>query len=167
MKAGFGSPLKHFDSDYSRREIDEELRFHLELLTEENLRLEMSLDQAQDAALKRFGNIDQIKTECAEISRRSNPMLRALKAFMILVFLVGILVRIFSFEFHLTRMGGILIAVGVLGRLLLYVRGLNPSNYLSKPASLSPLRLIDRPQSSISVYDRKKRTPVERVIFDK
>ena len=167
MKAEFGSPFKHFDSDYTRREIDEELRFHLERLTEENLRLEMSLDQAQDAALKRFGNVDQIKTECAEISRRNNPLLRAMKAFMILVFLVGILVRVFSLEFHLTRVGDVLIAVGVLGRLLLYVRGLNPSNYLSKPESLSPLRLIDNPQPSISVYDQKKRTPVERVIFDK
>lgn len=167
MKAEFGSPFKHFDSDYTRREIDEELRFHLELLTEANLRLEMSLDQAQDAALKRFGNIDQIKTECAEISRRNNPVFRALKAFMILVFLVGILVRVFSFEFHLTRVGDVLIAVGVLGRLLLYVRGLNPSNYSSKPETLSPLRLIDNPQPSISVYDQKKRTPVERVIFYK
>src|SRR5258706_1762259 len=163
MKAEFGSPFKHFDSDYTRREIDEELRFHLELLTEENLRLEMSLDQAKDAALKRFGNIDQIKTECAEISRRNNPLLSALKAFMILVFLVGILVRIFSFEFHLTRVGDILIAVGVLGRLLLYVRGLNPSDYLSESGGPSPLRLIDHPQPLISVYDRIKRTPVERV----
>ena len=65
MKAEFGSPFKYFDSDYTRREIDEELRFHLERLTEENLRLEMSLDQAQDAALKRFGNVYKIKTECA------------------------------------------------------------------------------------------------------
>src|SRR5882762_10605402 len=145
MKAEFGSPFKRFDADYTRREIDEELRFHLERLTEENLHLEMSLDQAQDAALKQFGNIDRIKDQCAKISRRSNPLLRALKAFMMLVFLVGILVRVFSFEFHLTRVGDVLIAVGVLGRLLLYVRGLNPSNYLSKPESLSPLRLIDNP----------------------
>ncbi len=166
MKAEFGSPFKHFDSDYTRREIDEELRFHLELLTEENLRLEMSLDQAHEAALKRFGNIDQIKTECAEISRRSNPLLRALKAFMILVFLVGILVRVFSFEFHLTRVGDILMAVGALGRLLLYVRGLNPSNYLSKPETLSLLPLNDK-SPAITAYDQRERTPVERVIFDK
>jgi hypothetical protein len=167
MKAEFGSPFKRFDSDYTRREIDEELRFHLELMTKENLRLEMSLDQAQDAARKRFGNIEQIKAQCAEISRRSNPLLRALKAFMMLVFLVGILVRVFSFEFHLTRVGDVLIAVGVLGRLLLYVRGLNPSSCLSKPETSSPLRLIDNSQPSINVYDQKKRTPVERVIFDR
>jgi hypothetical protein len=167
MNAEFGSPFSQFDSDYTRREIDEELRFHLELLTEENLRLEMSLDQAREAALQRFGNVDQIKTQCAEMSRRSNPLLRALKAFMILVFLVGILVRVFGFEFHLTRMGDILIALGALGRLLLYVRSLNPSSHLSKPETLSPLRLIDNSQPSISVYDQKRRTPVERVIFDK
>jgi hypothetical protein len=167
MKAEFGTPFKRFDSDYARREIDEELRFHLERLTEENLGLEMSLDQAQAVALKRFGNIDRIKDQCAEISRRSNPLLRALKAFMMLVFLLGILVRVFSFEFHLTRMGDVLIAVGVLGRLLVYVRGLNPSSYLPRPEILSPLRLIDNSQTSIRAYDQKKRTPVERVIFDK
>jgi len=27
MKAEFGSPFKRFDADYTRREIDEELRF--------------------------------------------------------------------------------------------------------------------------------------------
>ena len=167
MKAEFGSPFKRFDADCTRREIDEELHFHLERLTEENLHLEMSLDQAQDAALKQFGNIDRIKDQCAEISRRSNPLLRALKAFMMLVFLAGIVLRIFSFEFHLTRVGDLLIAVSLLGQLLLYVRGLNSSSYLLKPEALAPLRLMDNSQSSISVYDQKKRTPVERVIFDK
>jgi hypothetical protein len=70
MKASFGSPFKCFDSDYVRREIDDELRFHLELLTEENLRQDMSLAEAQAAALKRFGDVNQIKDQCAEISRR-------------------------------------------------------------------------------------------------
>jgi hypothetical protein len=167
MKAVLGSPFKLFDSDHTRSEVDEELRFHLELLTEAHLRQDTSLAEAQAAALKRFGDVDRIKNQCVEISRRSNPLLRALKTFMILVFLVGIAVRVFSFEFHLTRMGGVLITVGVLGRLFLYVRGLNPSSYLSKPETLSPLRLIDNSQPSISAYDQKKRTPVERVIFDK
>jgi hypothetical protein len=166
MKASFGSPFKCFDSDYVRREIDDELRFHLELLTEENLRQDMSLAEAQAAALKRFGDVNQIKDQCAEISRRNNPLLRALKAFMILVFLVGILVRVFSIEFHLTRVGAVLIAVGVMGRLLLYVRGLNPSIFLSKPETLSPLRLNDK-SPTITAYDERERTPVERVIFEK
>ncbi len=166
MKAAFGSPFKCFDSDYARREIDEELRFHLELLTEENLRRDMSLAEAQAAALKRFGDVNQITDQCTEISRRNNPLRRALKAFMVLVFLAGILVRVFSVEFHLTRVGGVLIAVGVMGRLLLYVRGLNPSMFLSKPETLSPLRLNDK-SPTITAYDQRERTPVERVIFDK
>jgi len=63
--------------------------------------------------------------------------------------------------------GDLLIAVSLLGQLLLYVRGLNSSSYLLKPEALAPLRLMDNAQSSISVYDQKQRTPVERVIFDK
>jgi hypothetical protein len=166
MKAVPRSPFKRFDRGHAGREIDEELRFHLDLLTEENLRQDMSLAEAQYAALKRFGDIDQIKDQCAEISRRNNPLLRALKTFMILVFLLGVLVRVLSIEFHLTRVGDVLIAVGVLARLLLYVRGLNPSSFVSKPETFSPLRLNDNSQTEITVYDQKKRTPIERVIFD-
>jgi hypothetical protein len=59
--------------------------------------------------------------------------------------------------------GDILIAVGILSRLWLYVRGLNPSAFLSKPESSSPLRLNDS-HVLFTAYDQKKRTPVERVI---
>ena len=156
-----------FDGDRARREIDEELRFHLELLTEEHLQQEMTLVEAQDAALKRFGNIDQIKGECVEISRRNNPLQNLLKAFMILVFLLGVLVRVFSPEFNFTRLGGILIAVGLLGRLLLYVRGLNSPKFLAKPESLAPMQLSVKSPRPMTVYDQRERTPLERVIFDK
>jgi hypothetical protein len=149
------------------REIEEELRFHLELLTEEHLQLDLSLAEARAAALKRFGDVEQIKDQCVEISRRSHPYIRSLKFFLILIFLVGVLVRIFSPEYHVTRVGDILIAVGILGRLLVYARGLRPSSFLSQPETPSPLMLIDQSQTSIAAYDPSKRTPVERVIFDK
>ena len=167
MKAGMGSLFRRFDSQRAEREIDEELRFHLEMLTETLLQNDMSLTEARDAALKRFGNVEQIMGQCVEISRRSHPSIRALKSFLILVFLVGVLVRVFSPEFHLTRVGDILMVVGILGRLWVYVRGLNPSSFLSKPETSSPLMLNDFGQASITAYDQRRRTPVERVIFDK
>jgi hypothetical protein len=162
-----GRLFKHFDSQRAEREIDEELRFHLELLTEALQKQDMSLADAKDAALKRFGNVEQVKDQCARIRWRSNPLVRALKSFLVLVFLMGVLVRIFGAEFHATRVGDVLIAVGILGRLWVYVRGLNPSNFLSRPETPSPLMLTENGRASITAYDQRKRTPVERVISDK
>ena len=43
------------------KELDEEIRCHLEMLTEENLRQGMSVEEAQYAALRMFGGVEQIK----------------------------------------------------------------------------------------------------------
>src|SRR5437868_3080122 len=64
---------------------------------------------------------------------------------------------------HLTRVGDILMAVGVLGRLWFYVRGLNPSRFLSEADDPSPLKLNDS-QMAFTAYDQRLRTPVERLI---
>src|SRR6266852_3891379 len=127
----------------------------------------MPLAHAKDAALKRFGNVDQIRDQCIEISRRNHPALRVLKSLLVLIVLTGVLVRILGTEFHVTRLGDLLIAVGILGRLLVYVRGLNPSSFLSRPETSSPLMLYENCRQSIVAYDQSMRTPVERIISDK
>jgi len=53
--------------------------------------------------------------------------------------------------------------VGILSRLLLYLRGMNPSRYFSKPDDSSLIKLNDS-AISLKAYDQKRRTPVERVI---
>jgi hypothetical protein len=167
-KGVMGRIFESFNSQSAKREIDEELRLHLELLTAAfQQQGNMSSAEAKDAALSRFGNVEQIRDQCVEISRRNHPAIRALKSLLTLTFLLGVLVRVFSTEYHVTHVGGTLIAVGALGRLLVYVRGLNPSIFLSKPETSSPLMLNDNGQVSIAPYDQRKRTPVERVISDK
>lgn len=156
--------FRRLDSRRAHREVDEELQFHLELLTEEHCRQNMPWDEAQARALERFGNFEQIRDECVRLARRNHPLLSALKWFFGFVFVTGVLVRVFSPEYHLTRVGDILIAVGVLSRLLLYLRGVNPSQYLSKPDNSSLIKLNE---ISLAAYDGKKRTPIERVISDK
>src|SRR5438093_913008 len=42
-------------------ELDEELRAHLEILVEENLRKGMARNEARYAALRRFGSVDRAK----------------------------------------------------------------------------------------------------------
>jgi len=155
--------FRHFDTERARREVEEELQFHLDLLTEEHCRQNMPLGEAQATAQKRFGNLEQIRNECVRISRRNHPIVSALKWFFGFVFVTGVLVRVFSPEYHLTRVGDILIAVGALSRLLLYLRGMNSSRYTSKPDESSLIKLNDLP-ISLAAYDRRKRTPVERVI---
>src|SRR6185295_1768230 len=166
MKAVLKSLFHRFDREVIERQIEDELRFHLELLTEHHLERNLPLPEARDAALKRFGNVEQIKEQCVEISRNSRPLIRVLKSLLILVFLAGVCVRIFSPELHLTRMGDVLIYVGILGRLFFYVRGLNPAQFNSQPANSSPLKLNDTRHTPVNAYDQRKRTPLERVISD-
>ena len=166
MKALAGRLFKRYDRAQIESEIDEELSFHLELLMQEHLQQDLSMAEATDAALKRFGNIERVKDQCVEISRRRSPLMRALKSLLIPVFLFAVLLRVFSTEIHFMRIGDLLIFVAILGRLLLYVRGLNPSSFRSKPETSSPLMLNDHAQTSIAPYDHRKLTPVERVISD-
>ncbi len=49
-----------------KREIDEELRFHLEQRTAENIAAGMSPGEAGREARKRFGNVQSIREECRE-----------------------------------------------------------------------------------------------------
>ena len=165
MKAAITHLLHRFDREVIERQIEEELRFHLDRLTEQHLQQDMSLAKAKDAALERFGNIEQIKDQCVEISRRNRPVIRALRFFLSLVFLVGVLVRVFSTELGVTRAGDVLIAIALLGRLFFYVRGMNPSRFTSIDDRSSPLMLNDG-LVSFTTYDQRKRTPLERVISD-
>ena len=165
MKAAITRLYHRFDREVIEREIEEELRFHLELLTEQHVQQDMSFARARDAALIRFGNVEQVKDQCVEISRRNRPLIRALKSFLILVFLGGVLVRVFSTELAVTRAGDVLMAIALLGRLFFYVRGLNPSRFTSIDERSSPLMLNDG-LASFTTYDQRKRTPLERVISD-
>src|SRR5262249_26883653 len=147
-------------------EIDDELGLHLDLLTEENCRNDMPFEEARNAAHRRFGNVEQIKDQCVEISKRHHPALVAFKAFLILVFLSGVLIRVFSPEYHVTRVGDILIFVAVLSRVLLYLRGLSPRSFGSKQEAEASLHL-DIADREIEPLDRNKRTPLERIISEK
>jgi putative ABC transport system permease protein len=51
------------------RELDEEIRFHVERQTEENLRRGLAPEAARTEALRRFGGVDKFKEECREADR--------------------------------------------------------------------------------------------------
>ena len=149
------------------REVEEELSLHVELLRSEHLRQGMSPEAANAATRKRFGDLTEIKRQCVAISHRSHPFERALKAFLVLMFLAGILVRFGSTEeVNFRHLSNLLMAVSVLGHLLLYARGLTPARFLSKSDTVPLSIFSDDSRMPITSYDEGKRTPIERVISD-
>src|SRR5882762_6818534 len=50
-----------------KQEIDEELRFHIELRTAENIAAGMSPEEAASAARRRFGNVQSLREECRDV----------------------------------------------------------------------------------------------------
>jgi predicted permease len=55
-----------FHKNRAEREMDDELRFHLEKQIEQNVTKGMSAEEARYAALRQFGNIGQVKEECRD-----------------------------------------------------------------------------------------------------
>jgi hypothetical protein len=55
--------------DEIAREVEAELRFHIEMRTRANIEVGMRPDQAQLAARQSFGDFDRVKIKCCEISR--------------------------------------------------------------------------------------------------
>jgi hypothetical protein len=51
------------------REVEAELRFHIEMRTRANIESGMGPDQARLAARQSFGDFDRVKTKCCQISR--------------------------------------------------------------------------------------------------
>lgn len=112
-------------------EVDEELEFHLEMLESKFAQVGMGATEARAAALRRFGNVQRIKKQCVDISKRNSLLRRVLKVSLLLIGLAGFAIRISATELNISRMGDVLIMIAVFGRLLLYVRGLSPFTYLS------------------------------------
>ena len=108
-------------------EVDEELQFHLEMLERKYAQQGMSDAHAKTAALKRFGNLERYRKQCVSIRQRNSFLRRTLKTSSILIALTGLAIQTFSSDYKVARIGGVLIMIAVLGRLLLYVRGSSPS----------------------------------------
>ncbi|HEY6403707.1 MAG TPA: permease prefix domain 1-containing protein, partial [Blastocatellia bacterium] len=58
LKARLHALLRKSDME---RELDEELHYHIEQQTEQNIRLGMNPEEAREAARKAFGGVEQAK----------------------------------------------------------------------------------------------------------
>ena len=131
MKIALANLLRRLNRNKTALEVDEELQFHLAMLERKYMQEGMCAADAQAAALRRFGNFQRVKQQCVEITKRSTLLRRVLKTSLMLMGLAGLLISIGSSDYKVDRIGHVLIMIAIMGRLLLYVRGLGPFTYLA------------------------------------
>jgi len=157
--------LNRFERTALEREVEEELHFHIEMQAGDYERQGLTPEEAFAKAALRFGDFAQIKRQCIRIGKQSGARTLAMRILFTLAFLLGVLIRILSSEFHVTRVGDLLIMIAVFGGLLLYAKKSGPSVFRTgrKPFQLG----LNKTSESMPVsFDDKGRTPFERVRAD-
>jgi hypothetical protein len=82
------------------------------------------------------------------------------------VFLSGVLARIFSADIYGKQIGNVLMTIAGLSGLLLYVRGLRYLSFVPPNENSAPLGLSGAEQTPLAANSRQKSTPLERIIAD-
>ena len=95
-----------------------------------------------------------------------NTSLLLVKIGLLMLFLFGLLMKIFIPIENFRHLANLLMSVAVLGRAFMYVRTLRPSLFLPQNR-FAGLSLIEKRDSVVPPYDQKTLTPLERVISDK
>jgi hypothetical protein len=131
MKSAIHNLLSRVNRNKTSLDVEEELQFHVQMLERKYMEDGMCTTDARAAAFSRFGNFERVKKQCVEISKRSTLLRRVLKSSLILLGLTGLLISIGSSDYKVDRVGHVLIMIAIMGRLLLYVRGLSPFTYLA------------------------------------
>jgi hypothetical protein len=149
-------------------QVEEELSFHCEMLAEAYREQGLSEEEAHRAMRKRFGDVERVSAECIEISRRSRPVIKLLKLVLLLTFITGVWLRTRGWGLQFNQVADMLMATGVLGQLLVYLKGLRATSY-SAVKSGQTFSLLGRGDASskVEAYDAEGRTPVERLVADR
>lgn len=138
----------HSNSRKIPLEVEEELQFHIYMLERKYAQRGMSAAAAKSAALSRFGNLEKVKKQCVDISRRHTLLRRVLKASSVLIALTGLAIHVLSSDYKIARIGTMLIAIAIFGRLLLYVRGLSSWTFLPRTKQTSLSLVTDTPEDA-------------------
>lgn len=162
-------------------EIDEELRFHIEMRTRDNIADGMSPEEAAADAARRFGDFEQVKATCRDISREpllSGVNMKLMKGLTWLMVGCGMTLNLTS-QIHSVRQAGqILAIIGLLWRLFLRFREAQPNqDRINRRLSLfdqEPLGILastddlngETSIQQIASRDAQGRTPVERLFAD-
>jgi hypothetical protein len=146
MKNEIANLFKNFNRKQIVFEVEDELRFHIEMLERKYAQDGMSAAAAKAAALRRFGSLERAMKQCVNIRSRNSLLRRVLKMSLILIGLIGLSLRMLGSDLNIHHIGDILIMIAISGRLLLYVRGLSPSNFLSGTNETCPSIVTETPR---------------------
>lgn len=146
MKNEIADLFKNFNRKQLVFEVEDELRFHIEMLERKYAQDGMSAAAAKAAALRRFGSLERAMKQCVNIRSRNSLLRRVLKMSLILIGLIGLSLRMLGSDLNINHIGDILIMIAISGRLLLYVRGLSPSNFLSGTNETCPSIVTETPR---------------------
>ena len=160
------------------REVEAELSFHIEMRTRSNIEAGMDPDQARLAARKSFGDLDQVKTECCEISRSLpfNSTVLKMGIYLILAVLAGgtALVTVNLPHHSLSGVLWQLVAIAVLarafivGRRSISTRQFASGIFKTKRERVHNDKVLssdvcEKYRVGIAAHDEQGHTPVERM----
>jgi hypothetical protein len=146
MKTLIAGLFKNSNRKQMTFDVEDELQFHIEMLERKYVQDGMSATAAKAAALRRFGSLERAMKQCVDIRSRNSLLRRVLKTSLILLGLAGFSLRLLSSDRNVDHIGDILIMIAIFGRLLLYVRGLNPSTFLSGTNETCPSIVTEPPE---------------------
>ena len=169
-------------SDEMVREVETELRIHIEMRTRANVEQGMSPDEARRAALQSFGDFERVRNNCCEIRRSlpfdSTPLRMGLHITIAVLAGLAALWAVNVPHHNFTGVMRQLIAIAVLTYLLIIVRRarskrrsdcedvngvlVTPSETFRANKSLTS-DMSDVSSATITAFDEQGRTPVERV----
>jgi hypothetical protein len=163
----------------AEREVEDELRFHIEMRTRDNIEAGMPAEDAMADAMRRFGDFDRIRAACEEIRRgRLEGVMKAFKGLSWVIFGCGLTLKLATSLAGLQSVGTFLILIAGLWRLLIHLREIRPDQRritaagqptlsVTHPiAALSMSRSAENIPKPVPAYDKDGRTPVERLISD-
>ena len=165
-------------------DVEAELRFHVDMRARANIEGGMKPDEAQRAALQSFGDFNEIKATCCEITRSPpfDPMILKMGSHIAIAVLAGGLAYWAVNTQHDNIMGVLrqLVAIAVLARLFVVVRRARSAGQVEDERASNVLG-IERQQvrqnevltsttreqctPGIAAHDEQGRTPLERM-FD-
>jgi hypothetical protein len=146
MKTFIADLFKSSNRKQMTFDVEDELHFHIEMLERKYVQDGMSATAAKAAALRRFGSLERAMKQCVDIRSRNSLLRRVLKPSLILLGLAGLSIRLLSSDLHVDHIGDILVMIAISGRLLLYVRGLSPSTFLSGTNETCPSIVTEAPE---------------------
>ena len=168
--------------DELRREVETELRLHIEMRTRANLEQGMSPDEARRAALQSFGDFEQVRDNCCEIRRSlpfdSTPLRMGLHISIAVLAGLAALWAVNVPHHNFTGVMRQLMAIAILTYLFIVVRRISSkrrsgsehgSDLLVAPSETFPASkdltsdMSNAPSAKITAYDEQGRTPVERM----